>query len=80
MIGKSYSERALAAYYRELAQQKRASLPLEDLPSRALEETMEEKDYVMVCNGSRTLAVYRVKPGGFLHRLKRWPKDLDRRP
>ena len=70
MRGRSYPERALAAYARELARQKRASLPIDDLPSRACEETREERDYVMVCNGSRTLAVYRVKPRGYLRRLK----------
>jgi hypothetical protein len=79
MIGKSYPDRALAAYYRELARQKRVSLPIDNLPTRACEATMEERDYVMVCHGSRTLAVYRVKPGGLLHRLTRWPKELDRR-
>ena len=31
----------------------------------------------MVCNGSRTLAVYRINPDGLLHRLKRWPKDFN---
>jgi hypothetical protein len=78
MAKKSYAERALAAYFRQMAQQKRVAIPLTDLPIQTLEETVAEKDYVMVCNGFRALAVYRVKSDG-LRRLKRWPKELDLR-
>jgi hypothetical protein len=77
--GKSSPERALAAYFRQMARQHQGTLPLQDLPSRACEETLEERDYVMVRNSSRTLAVYRIKSGG-VHRLKRWPTALDQRP
>jgi len=79
MIGRSYPERALAAYFRQMAQQHHGTIPLYDLPSRACEETLDERDYVMVRNSSRTLAVYQIKSDG-LHRLKRWPKALDQRP
>jgi hypothetical protein len=79
MAKKTYRERALAAYLRSLAQQQRVGIRLEELPSRTCEERLKEHDYVMVRNGSRTLAVYRVRPDG-LHRLKRWPKALDLRP
>jgi hypothetical protein len=79
MRGKSYPERALAAYFRRMAQQKRVDILLADLPSRACEETLDARDYVMVRHGTRTLAVYRVKPNG-LCRLKRWPTALDQRP
>jgi hypothetical protein len=40
----------------------------------------DEKDDALVGNGSRMLAVTRVKPGGFLHRLKCWPTVLDLQP
>jgi hypothetical protein len=80
MRGKSYPERALAAYYRELARKKPASLPLDDLPSRACAATIDERAYVMVCNGSRMLVVYRIKPDGPMRRLQRWPTELDLRP
>jgi hypothetical protein len=76
---KTYRERALAAYLRSLAQQQRVGILLDELPSRTCEETLQERDYVMVRHGARTLAVYQVKPDG-LHRLKRWPKELDLRP
>lgn len=36
---------------------------------------MNEKDYVIVCHGSRMLAVYRVKTDGPLRRLKRWLQE-----
>ena len=62
-----------------MAQQKRVAIPLTDLPSRTVEETMAEKDYVLVCHGSRALAVYQGKRDG-LHRLKRLPKELALRP
>ena len=68
--------RALAADFRALAQQQHVGIPLDDLPSRTCEETLKERDYVMVRNGSSTLAVYQVRPDG-LHRLERWPKELD---
>jgi hypothetical protein len=80
MIGKSYPERALAAYYRQMARHQRADLPIDDLPSRVLEQTVNERAYVIVRNGSRTLAVYRIKPDANLRRLRRWPKDLELRP
>ena len=66
-------------YFRQMAQQKCVSIPLDELPSRACEETLEEHDDVMVRHGARTLAVSRVKRDGF-YRLKRWPTALDRRP
>jgi hypothetical protein len=79
MTKKTHRERALAAYFRALAQQQRAGIPLEELPSRTCEETLQERTYVLVRHGARTLAVYQVRPDG-LHRLKRWPKALDLRP
>jgi hypothetical protein len=77
--GKSYPERALAAYFRRMARQHHGTMPLHDLPTRACEETFDERDYVMVRQSSRTLAVYRITSGG-LQRLKRWPTALDQRP
>jgi hypothetical protein len=41
--------RALAAYFRPMAQQKRVTIPLTALPSRTVEETVAEKDYALVC-------------------------------
>ena len=78
MRGKSYSERELAAYFRQMARQHHGTMPLHDLPSRACEETLDERDDVMVRHSPRTLAVYRIKSGG-VHRLKRWPTALDER-
>ena len=75
MKEKNYPTRALAVYYRAIARQPRVAMPLDDLPSWTCEETMNEKDDVIVCHGSRMLAVYRVKPDGLLRRLKRWPKE-----
>jgi hypothetical protein len=79
MHDKSYPTRALAAYYRALARQHRTVLPLDDLPSWTFETTIAERASVAVCSRSRTLAVYRVKPGGYLSRLQRWSQALDRR-
>jgi hypothetical protein len=79
MAKKTYPKRALAAYFRSLAQQQRVGIPLDDSPSRTCEETLKERAYVMVRRGARTLAVYQVRPDGF-HRRKRWPTELDLRP
>jgi hypothetical protein len=62
-----------------MAQQKRVAVPLTDLPSRTVEETVAEKDHGLVCHGSRALAIYQGKRDGF-HRLKRLPKGLELRP
>jgi len=79
MAKKTYRERALAAYLRSLARQNRMGILLDELPSRTCEETLKDRAYVLVRHGARTLAVYQVRPDG-LHRLKRWPKELDLRP
>jgi hypothetical protein len=78
MATKSDRERALAAYLRYLARQHRTGMPLEALPTQIWEATLEARGYVLVRHGARMLAVYRVKPGGSLLRLQRWPKALDR--
>ena len=38
--------------------------------------THNGKDYVVLGNSFRTLAVYRVRPSGHLRRLRRWPKAV----
>ena len=52
-------------------------IPLDELP-RTCEEALKERAYR---HGAEwcTLAVYQVRPDG-LHRLKRWPKELDLQP
>jgi hypothetical protein len=62
--GKSSPERALAAYFRQMARQHHGAIPLHALPSRACEAALDARDDVMVRHTSRTLAVYRIKPGG----------------
>jgi len=68
----SIEDRALAAYFRypskagEILQQ----------PSRPLVVKHEGKEYVVLSSVRGTLAVYRVKPDGFLKRLDRWPKEV----
>jgi hypothetical protein len=79
MKDKNDPGRALAAYFRPMAQQKRVTIPLTDLPSQTVEETVAEKDYALVCHGSRARAVYQGKRDGF-HRLKRLPTELELRP
>jgi hypothetical protein len=42
--------------------------------------TVEERGnklYVVIRNGNRALAVYRLRPDGILKRLKRWPKEIE---
>src|SRR5262245_28774189 len=46
MVQKTYREHALAAYFRVIAQQKRGGIPLDELPSRTLEKTLDECDYI----------------------------------
>jgi hypothetical protein len=79
MQDKNYPGYALAAYYRRMARRNRVDLPIDDLPTRICEETIAEKAYVIMGNGTRTLAVYRVKPDGGLRWLRRWPPGFERR-
>ena len=62
MAKKTYRERALAASLRSLTQPQRVGILLDELPSRTCEETLKKRDDVMVRHGSRTLAVYQVRP------------------
>lgn len=67
--------RAIAAAAREAARLGGQMLqPSQD--SRVAE--VNGRRYVVLCNVSGILAVYRVrKPDGILKGLKRWPKELD---
>jgi hypothetical protein len=80
MGNKNYPGRALRAYYRAMVQRTRGALPIDELPSRIFEENVATRAYIVLNNGARTLAVYRIRPGGVLRRLKRWPKGLETRP
>lgn len=61
--------RAMAAYFRSGGT---------DQPSTAsCVAEHEGKAYVVLRNGGRTLAVYRVRTSGLLKRLRRWPTALD---
>jgi hypothetical protein len=74
MPDKSYLQRALAAYYSGAG----VHGPGVDEPSMAVsgERGLNGKDYVVLANAYKTLAVYRIKPDGFLRRLRRWPAAL----
>jgi hypothetical protein len=65
-----YYRRALAAYFRTGGR---------DQPATGLSDEYEVngREYVRLANVQGILAVYRVKPEGFLRRLKRWPKELE---
>ena len=62
-------QRAYAAYFRFAK-----GHPVDQLTA-ALSGMAKYKglEYVVLRDGSRTLAVYRIKNDGHLHRLKRWP-------
>jgi hypothetical protein len=66
-------QRAYAAYFRYAK-----GRPVDQLAG-ALSGLEKYKGlmYVVLRDGSRTLAVYRIKNDGHLHRLKRWPAALD---
>lgn len=71
--GNELLTRALAAYFKFPGE------AILDQPSESLSavKTHKKKEYVVLANGHRTLAVYRVRTDGVLKRLKRWPSDLD---
>ena len=72
-------QRAFAAYYLDAARRQREEGVAVAQPESAAsdEEELHGKAYVVLRNRSQTLAVYRIKPNGFLRRLKRWPKAID---
>jgi len=39
--------------------------------------THQKKKYVVLENIRGILAVYRIKPDGYLKRLKRWPAEIE---
>src|SRR5512143_2714477 len=72
-IERDEEQRAYAAYFRFAK-----GHPVDQLAG-ALSGMAKYKglEYVVLRDGSRTLAVYRIKNDGHLHRLKRWPAALD---
>jgi hypothetical protein len=72
-IERDEEQRAYAAYFRFAK-----GRPVDQLAA-ALSGMAKHKglEYVVLRDGSRTLAVYRIKNDGHLHRLKRWPAALD---
>lgn len=69
---KSFTDRALDAYFKEEGVQQ---------PAMGLsgEYSAGGRDYVVLANCFDTLAVYRITAAGALKRLRRWPKQLDER-
>lgn len=64
-----YGPRAMAAYFRSGANIQ----PAHDV----LQYTVRGKDYVVLQNVNGILAVYRIKPDGYLKGLRRWPAVID---
>jgi hypothetical protein len=65
----SNGPRAMAAYFRSGANIQPAST--------VMQYTVHGKDYVVLENANGILAVYRVKPDGFLKALRRWPSIIN---
>ena len=71
--GEEMTRRALAAYFRSGGR---------DQPNQS-QSGVEEyggKPYVVLRGGRGVLDVYRIKPDGFLRRLRRWPKEVQTAP
>lgn len=66
-----YLGRAMAAWFR--SEGSGTAQPSNDSGVRSV----DGMDYVVLENGNGILAVYRIKPDGFLKRLKRWPSELE---
>lgn len=62
--------RALSAYYRT------GSVTVPDEHASG-ERTHDGKGYVVLGRENAVLAVYRVKAGGVLRRMRRWPKAVE---
>ena len=69
---REYFNRAMAAWFRAGNTDQPSSY------SSGMEE-VKGLNYVVLRNVNGILAVYRIKPDGFLRRMRRWPKELDRR-
>jgi hypothetical protein len=78
----TYVGRALSAYYRG----RREGMTTAEAPDIAcsVEVHVEGRGYVRLQSPAASLgdsprlhAVYRIKPDGFLRRLKRWPKAVE---
>lgn len=65
------SRRAQAAFFRH------TGLELFQQPSGVEVIKHKRLTYVLLKNGQGTLAVYRVRSGGMLRRMKRWPKAIE---
>jgi hypothetical protein len=66
--------RALAAYFRSGGGDVILDQPRSD---GTYIRDHDGKQYVVITNSYRTLAVYRVRTSGLLKALRRWPAELD---
>ncbi len=64
------TKRAFAAYFRSGGTEQPSG-------NSGPQKSTDGKEYVALRNVNSTLAVYRVKPDGFLKRLKRYPAELE---
>jgi hypothetical protein len=71
--------RALRAYWTAARKTGQAQNGNTDQPSSTLSciEEARGKQYAVLRNGYRVLAVYRVRNDGMLKRLRRWPAGLE---
>ena len=68
-------ERAFAAWFRGSRTGLTPAYPSQTMSD---ERTLPDgRHYVVLANSYQILGVYRVKPDGFLRRLRRWPKALE---
>lgn len=66
--------RAVRAYY--LNARRHNYVPQQPAAARSGLETLEDKDYMVLRNHERMLAVYRVRKDGIMKLLRRPPKAL----
>jgi|RhiMethySRZTD1v2_1073278.scaffolds.fasta_scaffold65883_1 hypothetical protein len=67
--------RAMAAWYRARRTDHTHAFPHQ---ARCAQVTLGDgKHYVVLASSDAVVAVYRIKPAGFLRRLKRWPRQVE---
>jgi hypothetical protein len=75
MTTADYVPRALAAWYRASRTGHPRAFPHQ---ARCVQVTLANgKRYVVLATSATVLGVYRIKPSGFLRRLKRWPRTVE---
>jgi hypothetical protein len=74
-MAEDWLSRALAAWHRGSQSGQQRLYPADGMSVHVA--LPNGKEYVVIANSYHVLGVYRIRPSGFLRRMKKWPKAVE---